>query len=127
MHPEAVRWEARATGGYVSVCEALAVLPSVLWAVEAVLLRASLYTPRGPSRSSIVGRRRRRRPGLGALAAGVPAMAASVERLQQRIQELERELAQERSRLSLVGSDGGGGRARIEKMSPEVVDSNPYR
>ncbi|KAM5231267.1 ubiquitin-like modifier-activating enzyme 5 [Hipposideros larvatus] len=56
-------------------------------------------------------------------------MAESVERLQQRVEELERELAQERSRLALGGSDGGGGgggRARIEKMSPEVVDSNPY-
>ncbi|XP_022438217.1 ubiquitin-like modifier-activating enzyme 5 isoform X1 [Delphinapterus leucas] len=73
-----------------------------------------------------VGRRRRRRPGLGALAAGVPAMAESVERLQQRVEELERELAQERSRRALGGGDGGGGRARIEKMSPEVVDSNPY-
>ncbi|KAM9088983.1 ubiquitin-like modifier-activating enzyme 5 isoform 5-T5 [Megaptera novaeangliae] len=73
-----------------------------------------------------VGRRRRRRPGLGALAAGVPAMAESVERLQQRVEELERELAQERSRRALGDGDGGGGRARIEKMSPEVVDSNPY-
>lgn len=55
-------------------------------------------------------------------------MAESVERLQQRVEELERELAQERSRLALGGSDGGGGfRTRIEKMSPEVVDSNPYR
>lgn len=54
-------------------------------------------------------------------------MAESVERLQQRVEELERELAQERSRRALGGGDGGGGRARIEKMSPEVVDSNPYR
>ncbi|XP_059955009.1 ubiquitin-like modifier-activating enzyme 5 isoform X3 [Mesoplodon densirostris] len=76
--------------------------------------------------ASSVGRRRRRRPGLGALAAGVPAMAESVERLQRRVEELERELAQERSRRALGGGDGGGGRARIEKMSPEVVDSNPY-
>ncbi|KAM9187549.1 ubiquitin-like modifier-activating enzyme 5 isoform 3-T3 [Dugong dugon] len=53
-------------------------------------------------------------------------MAESVERLQQRVQELELELAQERSRRALGGGDGGGGRARIEKMSPEVVDSNPY-
>nr|XP_019581491.1 PREDICTED: ubiquitin-like modifier-activating enzyme 5 [Rhinolophus sinicus] len=53
-------------------------------------------------------------------------MAESVERLQQRVQELERELAQERSRRAPGGSDGGGGRSRIEKMSPEVVDSNPY-
>lgn len=74
-----------------------------------------------------MGRRRRRRPGLGGLAAGVPAMAESVERLQQRIQELERELAQERSRQVLGDRDGKGGRTRIEKMSPEVVDSNPYR
>lgn len=80
----------------------------------------------GPGTPSSVGRRRRRRPGLGALAAGVPAMAESVERLRQRVQELERELAQERSRRAPGGSDGGGGRSRIEKMSPEVVDSNPY-
>uniref|UniRef100_A0A8D2D1C4 Ubiquitin-like modifier-activating enzyme 5 n=2 Tax=Sciurus vulgaris TaxID=55149 RepID=A0A8D2D1C4_SCIVU len=53
-------------------------------------------------------------------------MAESVERLQQRVQELERELAQERSRRALGGGDGAGGRTRIEKMSPEVVDSNPY-
>lgn len=52
-------------------------------------------------------------------------MAESVERLQQRVEELERELARERNRRVL--GDGGGGRARIEKMSPEVVDSNPYR
>ncbi|XP_068402016.1 ubiquitin-like modifier-activating enzyme 5 isoform X1 [Eschrichtius robustus] len=78
------------------------------------------------TQANSVGRRRRRRPGLGALAAGVPAMAESVERLQQRVEELERELAQERSRRALGDGDGGGGRARIEKMSPEVVDSNPY-
>lgn len=48
-------------------------------------------------------------------------MAESVEQLRQRVQELERELAQERSR-----GVQGGGRARIDKMSPEVVDSNPY-
>ncbi|XP_048190969.1 ubiquitin-like modifier-activating enzyme 5 [Perognathus longimembris pacificus] len=53
--------------------------------------------------------------------------AESVERLQQRIQELERELALERSLRGLGGGgDGGAGRARIEKMSSEVVDSNPY-
>jgi ubiquitin-like modifier-activating enzyme 5 len=54
-------------------------------------------------------------------------MAESVEQLQQRVQELERELALERSRRGPGGGDGGGGRARIEKMSSEVVDSNPYR
>ncbi|KAF7484548.1 ubiquitin-like modifier-activating enzyme 5 isoform X1 [Marmota monax] len=53
-------------------------------------------------------------------------MAESVERLQQRVLELERELAQERSRRALGDGDGAGGRARIEKMSSEVVDSNPY-
>lgn len=53
-------------------------------------------------------------------------MAESVERLQQRVQELERELAQERNRRVLGSGEGGGGRVRIEKMSSEVVDSNPY-
>ncbi|KAI5772149.1 UBA5 [Gulo gulo luscus] len=53
-------------------------------------------------------------------------MAESVERLQRRVEELERELAQERSRRAVGGGNGGGGRVRIEKMSPEVVDSNPY-
>uniref|UniRef100_A0A8I5TIM0 Ubiquitin-like modifier-activating enzyme 5 n=1 Tax=Pongo abelii TaxID=9601 RepID=A0A8I5TIM0_PONAB len=53
-------------------------------------------------------------------------MAVSVERLQQRVQELERELAQERSLQVPRSGDGGGGRVRIEKMSSEVVDSNPY-
>lgn len=75
---------------------------------------------------SSVGRRRRRRR-LGELAAGVPAMAEPVQRLQQRVEELERALAQERSRRAVGGGDGGGGRVRIEKMSSEVVDSNPYR
>ncbi|XP_053456773.1 ubiquitin-like modifier-activating enzyme 5 isoform X2 [Nycticebus coucang] len=54
-------------------------------------------------------------------------MAESVERLQRRVQELERELAQERSLRVLGEGDGVTGRARIKKMSPEVVDSNPYR
>ncbi|XP_005074885.1 ubiquitin-like modifier-activating enzyme 5 isoform X2 [Mesocricetus auratus] len=47
-------------------------------------------------------------------------MAESVERLRQRVEELEQELARERSRHVV------GGRTRIEKMSSEVVDSNPY-
>ncbi|XP_033273773.1 ubiquitin-like modifier-activating enzyme 5 isoform X2 [Orcinus orca] len=98
---------------------------SGLWARKAAA-RCLLTYPSRAQQANSVGRRRRRRPGLGALAAGVPAMAESVERLQQRVEELERELAQERSRRALGGGDGGGGRARIEKMSPEVVDSNPY-
>uniref|UniRef100_F7DF48 Ubiquitin-like modifier-activating enzyme 5 n=1 Tax=Macaca mulatta TaxID=9544 RepID=F7DF48_MACMU len=53
-------------------------------------------------------------------------MAESVERLQQRVQELERELAQERNRRVPGSGEGGGGRVRIDKMSSEVVDSNPY-
>ncbi|XP_042521816.1 ubiquitin-like modifier-activating enzyme 5 [Dipodomys spectabilis] len=59
-----------------------------------------------------------------------PAVAETVERLRRRIQELERELAVERSRRGPGGGggcgDGAAGRARIEKMSAEVVDSNPY-
>ncbi|KAM9088984.1 ubiquitin-like modifier-activating enzyme 5 isoform 6-T6 [Megaptera novaeangliae] len=98
---------------------------SGLWARKAAA-RCLLTYPSRAQQANSVGRRRRRRPGLGALAAGVPAMAESVERLQQRVEELERELAQERSRRALGDGDGGGGRARIEKMSPEVVDSNPY-
>ncbi|XP_027270150.1 ubiquitin-like modifier-activating enzyme 5 isoform X7 [Cricetulus griseus] len=47
-------------------------------------------------------------------------MAESVEQLRQRVEELEQELARERSRQA------AGGRTRIEKMSSEVVDSNPY-
>lgn len=42
------------------------------------------------------------------------------------MQELERELARERSRRAPGGGDGAAGRPRIEKMSPEVADSNPY-
>ncbi|XP_011754195.1 ubiquitin-like modifier-activating enzyme 5 isoform X1 [Macaca nemestrina] len=53
-------------------------------------------------------------------------MAEFVERLQQRVQELERELAQERNRRVPGSGEGGGGRVRIDKMSSEVVDSNPY-
>ncbi|CAO2633775.1 Ubiquitin-like modifier-activating enzyme 5 [Lemmus lemmus] len=48
-------------------------------------------------------------------------MAESVEQLRQRVEELEQELSRERSRQVV------GGRTRIEKMSSEVVDSNPYR
>ena len=47
---------------------------------------------------------------------------ASVEELKSRIQQLEAELEQERS-----GKGAGSGRQRIDKMSAEVVDSNPYR
>ncbi|XP_054992049.1 ubiquitin-like modifier-activating enzyme 5 [Sorex araneus] len=48
---------------------------------------------------------------------------SAVERLQQRVAELERALAQERGRQA---GAAGGGRSRIDKMSSEVVDSNPY-
>lgn len=51
-------------------------------------------------------------------------MAESVERLLQRVEELEQELARERSRRT--AGDGHCGRTRIQKMSDEVVDSNPY-
>ncbi|KAM8980438.1 ubiquitin-like modifier-activating enzyme 5 [Sarcophilus harrisii] len=58
--------------------------------------------------------------------------AETAEQLRQRVRELEQELALERSRRASGGKaggdlgSGGGGRARIDKMSPEVVDSNPY-
>lgn len=51
-------------------------------------------------------------------------MAESVERLRQRVEELEQELARERIRRS--EGDGHCGRTRIQQMSDEVVDSNPY-
>lgn len=54
-------------------------------------------------------------------------MAETVERLRQRVEELEQELARERSPRALGIDHRVGGRARIEKMSSEVVDSNPYR
>ncbi|XP_062602607.1 ubiquitin-like modifier-activating enzyme 5 [Saccostrea cucullata] len=44
---------------------------------------------------------------------------ASIEDLQKKIQELERELKEERSK-------GGAMRTKIAQMSSEVVDSNPY-
>ena len=47
---------------------------------------------------------------------------ASVEELKSRIQQLEAELEQERA-----GKAAGSGRQRIDQMSAEVVDSNPYR
>lgn len=126
LQPEMVLWEARGSGGDVSICEDLGAFPQGS-RLGKPPLGASLYTPHGLSRLSSVGRRRRRRLGPKALAAGDPAMADSVERLQQRVKELERELAQERNRRDLGDCNAGGGRARIEKMSPEVVDSNPYR
>ncbi|XP_034340235.1 ubiquitin-like modifier-activating enzyme 5 [Arvicanthis niloticus] len=51
-------------------------------------------------------------------------MAESVERLRQRVEELEQELARERIRRS--EGDGHCGRTRIQEMSDEVEDSNPY-
>ncbi|XP_078700942.1 ubiquitin-like modifier-activating enzyme 5 [Branchiostoma floridae x Branchiostoma belcheri] len=50
---------------------------------------------------------------------------ATVEKLQTRIKQLEEELEQERAR-NHGGTDGGGGRQKIDQMSSEVVDSNPY-
>lgn len=79
---------------------------SGLWARKAAA-RCLLTYPSRAQQANSVGRQRRRRPELGALAARVPAMAESVERLQQWVEELERELAQERSRRALGGSDGG--------------------
>ncbi|CAH1249608.1 UBA5 [Branchiostoma lanceolatum] len=50
---------------------------------------------------------------------------ATVEELQTRVKQLEAELERERAR-NRTGPDGGGGRKKIDKMSSEVVDSNPY-
>ncbi|XP_037746228.1 ubiquitin-like modifier-activating enzyme 5 isoform X1 [Chelonia mydas] len=47
------------------------------------------------------------------------ASASLVEKLQLRVRELEEALARERG-------GGQGQRARIERMSPDVTDSNPY-
>ena len=43
--------------------------------------------------------------------------------LQKRIEELEAQLADERSKNERITI----GRSKIEQMSSEVVDSNPYR
>jgi hypothetical protein len=56
---------------------------------------------------------------------------SSVEELKLRVEQLERELADCRSRLS-VGDDGAAAlprvsRQKINVLSAEVVDSNPYR
>ncbi|XP_035661578.1 ubiquitin-like modifier-activating enzyme 5 [Branchiostoma floridae] len=50
---------------------------------------------------------------------------ATVEELQTRVKQLEEELERERTR-NRGGTDGGGGRKKIDQMSSEVVDSNPY-
>lgn len=47
--------------------------------------------------------------------------ASGVETLRRRVRELEEELR------ALRAGAGPGPRARIERMSPEVTDSNPYR
>lgn len=123
--PEVARWETRRSRPRrVGLGRAGSCFPRFVgW--ESCSKVTSTYPSRGQQASS-VGRRRRRRPGLGALA-GVPAMAESVERLQQRVEELERELAQERSRRAWGAATKEAVRARIENMSSEVVDSNPYR
>lgn len=46
---------------------------------------------------------------------------ASIKALEERIKQLEDELSRERSQK------GGRVREKIETMSSEVVDSNPYR
>nr|XP_058137196.1 ubiquitin-like modifier-activating enzyme 5 [Dasypus novemcinctus] len=63
---------------------------------------------------------------MKASAAAGPAMAECAERLQQRVQALERQLAEERSRRAVGGAGGGVVRPRVEQMSSEVVNSNPY-
>ncbi|XP_058150945.1 ubiquitin-like modifier-activating enzyme 5 isoform X2 [Dasypus novemcinctus] len=63
---------------------------------------------------------------MKASAAAGPAVAECAERLQQRVQALERQLAEERSRRAVGGAGGGVVRPRVEQMSSEVVDSNPY-
>ncbi len=49
------------------------------------------------------------------------AEGGEVDRLKQRVKELENELA------SLRGSGNVVSRTKIKKMSAEVVDTNPYR
>lgn len=45
---------------------------------------------------------------------------ASIEELQKKVQELE-------AKLAAIQGDGAPARQKIEVMSSEVVDSNPYR
>ena len=49
---------------------------------------------------------------------------ASVDELKERIVQLEAELARQRGESS---GNNAGGRTKIDQMSAEVVDSNPYR
>ncbi|XP_058145546.1 ubiquitin-like modifier-activating enzyme 5 [Dasypus novemcinctus] len=59
-------------------------------------------------------------------AAGPAVVAECVERLQQRLQALERHLVEENSRQAVGGARGGVVRPGVAHMSSEVVDSNPY-
>lgn len=48
---------------------------------------------------------------------------ASIETLQKRVNDLEKQLEAEKQRNKLAQA----GRSKITQMSSEVVDSNPYR
>ena len=53
---------------------------------------------------------------------GVAGLEAEVQRLRERVAQLEQELS-----AAHVTKGGGVQRERIAQMSAEVVDSNPYR
>jgi len=54
-------------------------------------------------------------------------MASSVEELQRRVRELENQLLRCQRSRSVEEPGGGPHRHKIQQMSAEVVDSNPYR
>ncbi|XP_058143624.1 ubiquitin-like modifier-activating enzyme 5 [Dasypus novemcinctus] len=56
----------------------------------------------------------------------LPRRVRALERLPRRVRALERHLTEEKSRQAFGGAGGGAVRRRVEHMSSEVVDSNPY-